>query len=121
VQSSPADALGNLDKSPDSSYTVSWPAVASPITVTGTDQAALFDLPLQQPVPVIHQKLWWNMLIGNPNGYLPTGTQVVDVSFGLPKNHYLNFGPGWIRAWEFSYFLMVIILSLAIKVAFKIH
>jgi hypothetical protein len=121
LQSSPTDALGNLDKAPDGSYTVIWPAVASPITVTGTDQAALFDLPLQQPVPVIHQKLWWNMLIGNPNGYLPADTQVVDVSFGLPKNGYLNFGPGWIRSWEFSYFLLVIILSLAIKVAFKIH
>ena len=88
---------------------------------TTKDGTLLFSLPLEAAVPVVHQRLWWNSLIGNPNGYLPPESPVQEIAFDLERVEYLGIGPGWARTWELSYFLLLILCSLGIKVAFKIH
>ena len=82
----------------------------------GRDRAPVFRV-----VPVLHKKLWWNSLIGNPNGYLDDDHPVEAIYFELQSMEFLSFGPGWIRGWEFSYFVLLIIVSLVIKFAFRIH
>jgi len=123
VQSSPELSLTGLQTDPDQtdSYNVTWPAADNPLALLSAANESLVTLPLAAPVPVVHQRQWWNSLIGNPNGYLPADSKVQDISFGLPRIEYLAFGPSWARTWELSYFLLLILCSLGIKVAFKIH
>ena len=123
IQSTPAASVMELTpvNTDGENTTVVWPAVEKPVAITTTDNIQLFKLPLDAAVPVVHQRVWWNSLIGNPNGYLPADSNIQEVSFGLPPIEFFAAGPSWARTWELSYFLLLILVSLGIKVAFKIH
>jgi len=123
VQSTPELSLSGLvaDSEESNSYTLSWPAADKPLTLYSVTNESLVTLPLSAQVPVVHKRQWWNSLIGNPNGYLPADASVEEIFFSLPRIQYLSFGPIWARTWELSYFLLLILCSLGIKVAFKIH
>jgi hypothetical protein len=123
VHSTPEDSLSGVGHDTDQSgnYTLTWPAADKPLTLLSVTNEPLVSLPLTSPVPVVHQRQWWNALIGNPNGYLPGDTHIQDINFGLPRIEYLSFGPTWARTWELSYFFILILCSLGIKVVFKIH
>jgi len=99
---------------------VLYPGTTGTVPVRAADGAALTMLPLQAPVPLIHKKLWWNSLIGNQAGYLDDDAPVEALRFGLTPQHFINVGPDWARSWELTYFLLLIISSLAIKFAFRI-
>jgi hypothetical protein len=100
---------------------VSWPAADAPAELLDSNGLSLLLLPLEAAVPVVHKRLWWNSVIGNPNGYLSDDASVTEVHFELAPISYLSFGPGWVRGWELTYFLVLVICSLGIKVAFRIH
>jgi len=121
ISSAPVTAIDELSVAGNnlSEAKIIWPSTAT--QVNDADGELLLSLPLEHPVPIVHQRLWWNSLIGNPNGYLPERSSVQEIRFDLPGKTYLNFGPDWIRTWEMSYFLLLIAVSLGIKVAFKIH
>ena len=46
---------------------------------------------------------------------------IEEIRFELQPIEFIQFGPAWARTWELSYFLLLILVSLGIKVAFKIH
>ncbi len=119
-----AGAMISLEATPENALAlkqIDWPGDNSPVEVQDSGGKPLFSLPLPAAVPVVHKKAWWNSLIGNPNGYLGEDASAAEVRLDLPRVSYLNFGPGWVRTWEFSYFLVLIICSLGIKVTFRIH
>lgn len=68
----------------------------------------------------VSQPRWWSWFIGNPAGFLAEEARLDRMSLELPQREILSFGPGWIRSWEFLYFVTVIIVSLGIKLVFKI-
>lgn len=68
----------------------------------------------------VAQPRWWNLFLGNPAGYLEAGAGLDRMSVELPARELLGFGPGWMRGWEFVYFLTVICVSLGLKAAFRI-
>jgi hypothetical protein len=105
----------------DNRYTLSYPPNGETHDIVAANGELLTTLPLAAPVPVIHKRLWWNSLIGNPNGYLPDDYVIESIHFELSSTEYLSWGPGWVRGWEFSYFMLLIIVSLGIKFAFRIH
>tara|TARA_R110002111_G_scaffold139620_4_gene205373 strand:+ start:49 stop:789 length:741 start_codon:yes stop_codon:yes gene_type:complete len=72
-------------------------------------------------IPVMHQKVWWNHLIGNPAGYLPDDTPVTQLRFDLPAQEIIAFGPGWARGWELTFFVALLLASLGIKKGFRIE
>jgi hypothetical protein len=119
----PADGLaGNaVTDGEQSAYSVIWPAEDNPAPIQSRTGEPLVTLPLAAGVPVLHKRLWWNTLIGNPNGYLPADATLEELQFELPSIEYLHLGPPWLRGWEFSYFALLILASLAIKLVFKIH
>jgi hypothetical protein len=102
-------------------YAVEYPAGDETKEIIAANGELLATLPLQATVPVIHKRAWWNSLIGNPNGYLPDDYEIEAIYFDLPATEFIAQGPGWVRGWEFSYFLLLIIISLGIKFAFRIH
>jgi hypothetical protein len=78
----------------------------------------VFSLP--EPVPALHKRQWWNILFGNPAGYLPAGAPLNYIEIDLPEQQFLAFGPSWMRSWEFLYLTVLVVGSIVIKVAFRI-
>lgn len=100
-------------------WLVTWPDAGSSV-VLRDGETALLSLPLEQAVPVIHIRKWWNWFMANPLGYLPEGRSVETIHIGLPARRYLAFGPDWLRGWMFSFFLAFLISSVAFKLLLKI-
>ncbi len=91
------------------------------IVVTDADKKMLTTVALNAPVPTLHKQQWWNLFLGNPAGYLPDDTPVQRINVDLPEKEFLHFGPNWIRGWEFSFFVSLLIVSIAMKVLIRIE
>lgn len=85
-----------------------------------TADGARLELPLPEPVPLVHERRWWNAIIGNPAGYLPEGWPVELVEIDLPQRDYLSAGPGWLRPWYVPFLAALFAASLTIKIGFRI-
>jgi hypothetical protein len=121
VYTDPAVELVGLSATSDNTYTATYPEDDGAYSIVAINGEQLATLPLSAPIPIVHKRQWWNSLIGNPNGYLADEDTIEAIHFELPSIEYLAIGPGWVRGWEFSYFALLIIVSLGIKVVFKIH
>ncbi|MDT8409460.1 MAG: hypothetical protein RQ741_07660 [Wenzhouxiangellaceae bacterium] len=111
------ETSGNAEQT--AAWTIDWPGEQATLrTPQGLPVAVL---PPDAPTPILHQRQWWNLLIANPGGYLEPGSPATAVYLDLPKKQMLPFGPGWMRGWEFLYFVLLIIGSLALKMVWRIH
>jgi len=108
-----------LAENTEKGWTLTWPAAEQSISLL-QDGRALFELPLDQSIPVIHKRQWWNWLVANPIGYLPPEAVIESVDIDLPQRRFLSFGPGWMRGWMFSFFTSFLLSSIAFKLALKI-
>jgi hypothetical protein len=79
--------------------------------------AVVADVAVSAPIPVIHKPRWWNVVIGNPAGYLPRDAVIDRIDIDLPRQQFLSFGPGWVRGWEVMFFSTLILFALIFKVA----
>lgn len=99
---------------------LAWPGPGGTIALadpTGT----IFEAPAPDPPPwILHKKRWWNLLLGNPAGYLADGAAADAVYLAVPDREVLAVGPGWMRGWAFTYLVSLLIVSLLIKFTFKI-
>lgn len=102
-------------------WVLRWPAPGESITLLDEAGEVLTVLPSAAPVPVVHKRHWWNLLVGNPGGYLPQATAVETVSIDLPKADYLGLGPKWVRSWEVPFFVVMIVASIGIKLGWRIQ
>ena len=75
----------------------------------GTEVARLT---VAQPVPRIEKRQWWNVLVGNPAGYLPDSGPIEGVTIGLPERQYLPVGPDWLRSWVTVALSVLVVASL---------
>lgn len=100
---------------------VTWPKEGERLTVLGPEGIVLLELPPPRAVTTIHKRAWWNSLIGNPIGYLPSEGAVDLITLDLTPAHYLSFGPSWLRGWEAIFLGALLVGSLLIKVALRIH
>ncbi|AZO31439.1 hypothetical protein [Mesorhizobium sp. M1B.F.Ca.ET.045.04.1.1] len=77
--------------------------------------SAIADVPVTQAVSVIQKWRWWNVLIGNPAGYLPEDLPFDRIDLGLPRQQVLGVGPAWLRGWEGIFFAATILVALMLK------
>ncbi len=98
---------------------VEWPRAG--LDLYDATGIRLLSLPPVDPIPVVHKWQWWNVLFGNPLGYLPDAGAVERVEFDLPRVRFLDFGPDWLDRWETIYFALLVMGSLTIKFAFRIR
>jgi hypothetical protein len=91
------------------------------IVVTDAERTTVADVPVPAPVTVIEKWRWWNLLIGNPAGYLDSSNPAQRLEIDLPRRQYLSAGPGWMRGWEIPFFTALIIASLLLKRVFRIN
>lgn len=102
-----------------SGWTLTWPAPESPVRLLQEGEA-LFELPLQHSIPIIHKRQWWNWLVANPIGYIPEEAVVEAVEFDLPTQQFLSLGPDWMRGWVFVFFSSFLLSSIGFKIGLKI-
>jgi hypothetical protein len=102
-------------------WTVTWPGPGGSLELVDADDTVLLQLPPPAPVSVVHQRRWWNTLLGNPAGYLPSPGAVDAIEVELPKQEFLPFGPDWLRGWIPFFFAVVIIVSLLLKFLWRLH
>jgi predicted AlkP superfamily phosphohydrolase/phosphomutase len=112
---------GAAAQAADGVWNVAWPAAERPLELIDSDGTVLLTLPMAAPVGTVHQRRWWNALVGNPAGYLPSPGDVDTVELGLPRSEFLPFGPGWLRGWIAWFFGVVIVMSLALKFLWRLH
>lgn len=70
---------------------------------------------LQAPIPLLHKWQAWNLLLGNPAGYLPEDAPVERIQLDLPRLEVLSFGPSWLRGWEPTFFAALMIFAFLLK------
>lgn len=107
-------------KASDGGWLINWPAPGQSLTLSDHRQTLLV-LPLAQAVPIIHKQRWWNLLMGNPLGYLPADGQVEVVHIGLPGQVIIAAGPAWMRGWMFSFFIAFLLSSIGLKWLLRLH
>jgi hypothetical protein len=73
------------------------------IEVRDQSGAEVARLTLAEPVTHIEKRQWWNVLIGNPAGYLPEAGPIDSITIALPERQYLPVGPDWLRSWRQSH------------------
>lgn len=76
---------------------------------------------LTAPVPVVEKRHGWNLLVGNPAGYLPQDAPLQRLRIDLPAIECLPFGPAWLRGWEVTFFTSLLVVSLLLKRLLNIH
>jgi len=103
------------------SRTIAWPAQGQKLEVSDPSGEPLLSLPLAQPVPVKHKRVWWNMLFANPLGSLPEDAAADALRIGLSPKEFLSIGPAWMRGWEAPFILVVLFASVGVKIAFRIR
>ncbi len=75
----------------------------------------VLDVLLTTPIAVVHKRRWWNMLVGNPAGYLPDEAPVERIDIALPRQEFLPVGPSWLRGWEATFFAALVLFALVFK------
>lgn len=81
----------------------------------------LLKLPTALPTRILHKKYGWNILLGNPAGYLDANATIERFEFNTPTQVIINWGPGWMRGWLFAFMLFLVLFSVAIKRIWKIE
>ena len=102
-------------------WTISWPDAATPMQLIDSDGTIVLTVPTEAPVTTVHQKRWWNKLVGNQGGYLPSPGDVDAVAIALPSEEFLPFGPAWLRSWMTLFFAVVVAASLSLKFFWRLH
>jgi hypothetical protein len=97
-----------------------WPAPGAPVTLADGTGTVYEGLGARPAVSALHKHAWWNVLLGSPGGYLDDRSTLDEIRLAIPQREVLGFGPGWARGFELIYFLAVMVVSLAIKIVFKI-
>jgi len=94
-------------------YSGQWQPNGS-IEVRDERGAEVARLTLAEPITYIGKHQWWNVLIGNPAGYLPEQGPIEGVSIALPERQYLPIGPDWLRSWATVALTALVLASLLI-------
>lgn len=106
-------------------YEAEWRRVVSDepphIVVRDNANGLVANVPLSAPVPLVHQRRWWNTLVANPAGYLPEMSALDSIEISLPRRQFLPFGYDWMRGWETAFFAPLLAASIAIKVSMRIE
>jgi len=108
--------------SPASAHVV-WIADPAAPRVAALDEAGnvVEEKAITAPVATVHKRAWWNVLVGNPLGYLPADGPVDRIDLDLQRSEYLPFGPAWLRGWEFLFIGVMLIASLGLKAGLRIR
>ncbi|PRD45636.1 hypothetical protein C5748_00200 [Phyllobacterium phragmitis] len=78
------------------------------------------EVAVPKPIRTVHKLRWWNILIGNPAGYLPDDAPFDWVDFALPQQQFFSSGPEWLRGWEPIFFASLLFFAMTLKIVRQI-
>jgi hypothetical protein len=97
-----------------------WPD-STTTAITGADGRLLAPWPPAALTPVLHPRVWWNHLVGNPGGYLPSGAGVTALHIAVPARELWTWGPAWCRRWWCLFALVAVVVSLGLRAVWRLH
>lgn len=89
--------------------------------VTGPSGAIVTRISPAAAIPRIEKWRPWNLLIGNPAGYLPAEAPIAGIEITFPRRELWPIGPDWIRGWEFTFLLLLFLFAMTFKKIRKIE
>ena len=102
-----------------------WTITSSPaneaLTIVAAGVTAYTGSPFSPPVPEIAKRQWWNALLASEAGYLNPEARVDRIVIAVPRRHLIGGLPGWLAGWEGPYFLAILVVAVALKLALKIE
>jgi hypothetical protein len=107
--------------SSDGFWQVAWPGGGRKVRLLDAAAREIADLPPAAPITLLHKRRWWNVVLGNPAGYVPHDALVDQIRIALPENEYLGFGPSWMRSWQVVFLSALTATSLSIKFWFGLR
>jgi hypothetical protein len=117
-----------ISAEPDDSLTragdawqLSWPQAGSRVALRDQTGRTLAHPGDQAGSRIVEPFQWWDRLIGNPAGYIPSGSPIQRLEFHFSEAEILSIGPAWLRGWEAPFFLALIGVSVLLKVVFRIE
>lgn len=90
-------------------------AAGGAVVVTAAAGREVLQTPVPVPVTVVHKRRWWNLLIGNPAGYLPPDAPVEAIEVDMPSRDVTGTGPSWLRGWEAPFLAVMLVTALLAK------
>lgn len=108
-----------IQRSADQTYAITWPD-AGRIELKDLAGDLILSLPASTRAPLIHKRRWWNILVGNPAGYLDENASISSIALTMPPRELFDLGPPWLRSWVIIYFTTLMATAVAVKVKFKI-
>lgn len=91
------------------------------LAVLDLDGTQLAEMHMPPPSSSVSKKVWWNVLLGNPMGYLPENAGIEHIAYNFPRRELIPAGPHWMRGWEFVFLLGMTIFSILLKLKFKVE
>ncbi len=104
----------------ETTQSITWPDASSSLVINDQQGTPLFSLPLPVAIPEITRNDWLTTLFPNPLGVLPERSAVDRVHIDLPVREYSTLGASWMRGFEFWYIVSLLVMSLFIKMRFRI-
>lgn len=76
--------------------------------------------PNTPPGGSIGKKAWWNFLLASKDGYINPGSSLDEIRFQFPRKVFFHGVPEWMASWELPFFLCLGMMTLLIKLVFRI-
>lgn len=104
-------------------YQAHWAEGAQGPVIVVSDRAGrrVAGITMRVALPDVGRRQWWSVFFGDPNGYLPDGGPLDRIAVGVQPKTYLGFGPGWLRGWEAVFCTTLVMVSLLVKLVFRIR
>ena len=101
-------------------WKLAWPSSDNFVVHIKSDKEKIV-IPTTISTPTIYKYQWWNSIMNNPSGYIPSSSSLDKLYFMLTPIQIHSIGPIWTRSWEFIFFSTLMLTSILIKIAFKIN
>ena len=96
-------------------------AVSEEIVIKIDNKVIYSGNPLSPPMPVIHKRRWWNVILDSPAGYIVKDAPIDSMKLNISRKQIIKWMPGWASGWEVPFFIFVLIANLGIKYGFRIE
>ncbi|MDR3389553.1 MAG: hypothetical protein P4L92_21110 [Rudaea sp.] len=102
-------------------WQLQWPDAGNPAALVDANGRTLFTLSKDIQSSFVHKFIGLNWLVGNPGGYLPATAPIERLTIALPARQMIAAGPAWLRDWEAWFFTTLLMVSLALKLRWRLH
>jgi hypothetical protein len=102
-------------------WILNWPDADTQATLVNANGESLFAFKKDIQSNFVHKFIWLNWLIGNPNGYLAAAAPLDRLVLALPAHEMVGIGPAWVRGWELWFFCALLLVSLTLKMRWRLQ